>query len=176
MSISGDSGSPGKQPRRTHPYPPRKLTEEDIVGRLELLFNAIAVPDDFRCLILEILCPDSSTVPPLPAGPTDAMPGTEDKVRVMAERAERGECIFHPDDPVWEGKGDTIDRLFQMARNHANGASARLQQPLLRVAAGGSHEEAPARKTHAAPRPPRRPGKPASRRRQPPRLVQQLLF
>lgn len=34
----------------------------------------------------------------LPTTPTDALPGTEAKVRVMAERAALGLELFHPDD------------------------------------------------------------------------------
>jgi hypothetical protein len=36
----------------------------------------------------------------LPAEPTDAQPGSERKIRVMEQRAARGESIFHPDDNV----------------------------------------------------------------------------
>ena len=32
------------------------------------------------------------------AEPTDALPGTEEKVRVMEDRAARGLALFHPDD------------------------------------------------------------------------------
>jgi len=57
----------------------------------------------------------------LPAAPTIAWPGTEAKVRVLMERAMRGEQLFHPMDagmPDWlkaagdvpEGKGgDGVD-------------------------------------------------------------------
>lgn len=34
--------------------------------------------------------------PPLPADPTNAVPGSKDKKRIMAERVARGEAIFHP--------------------------------------------------------------------------------
>ncbi len=34
----------------------------------------------------------------LPEEPTDARPGSEEKIRIMAARYERGEAIFHPDD------------------------------------------------------------------------------
>ena len=36
-------------------------------------------------------------VPPA-AGPTDAMPGSEDKLAVLAARAAAGCALFHPDD------------------------------------------------------------------------------
>jgi len=38
---------------------------------------------------------------PFPA-PTTALPGTEEKVEVMAQRAERGERLFSPEDRTWE--------------------------------------------------------------------------
>jgi hypothetical protein len=34
----------------------------------------------------------------LPAGPTDALPGTPEKVTVLEERALRGVALWHPDD------------------------------------------------------------------------------
>lgn len=33
-----------------------------------------------------------------PNHPTDALPGTEDKLAIMEERARRGYSVFHPDD------------------------------------------------------------------------------
>lgn len=35
---------------------------------------------------------------PLPAEPTDAPPGSKEKLAVMSGRASRGESLFHPDD------------------------------------------------------------------------------
>ena len=35
----------------------------------------------------------------VPSKPTDALPGTAEKKRVLAERFSRGEDLFHPDDP-----------------------------------------------------------------------------
>lgn len=42
--------------------------------------------------------PDSYGERPLPATPTDHLPGTEGKIQVMIERAQRGEALFHPQD------------------------------------------------------------------------------
>lgn len=128
------SSQPPKSTIPRHPYPPRRLTEEDILDRLERLFNALDVPDEFRVVILEILCCDSMAIPATPV-PTAAMPGTMEKLEVMAARAARGECVFHEDDSTWHPV--KADRLFQFARNYANGASARLEQPLLRASAEG---------------------------------------
>ncbi len=36
---------------------------------------------------------------PLPAAKTDALPGTEEKIEVLAGRAARGETLWHPGDP-----------------------------------------------------------------------------
>jgi hypothetical protein len=33
---------------------------------------------------------------PLPGQPTDALPGTERKIRILIERAQRKEPLFHP--------------------------------------------------------------------------------
>lgn len=34
----------------------------------------------------------------LPASTTDESPGSDEKIKVMIERLERGESLFHPDD------------------------------------------------------------------------------
>lgn len=34
----------------------------------------------------------------MPGEPTDALPGSEQKIRVLIERAARREQLFHPDD------------------------------------------------------------------------------
>lgn len=39
---------------------------------------------------------------PMPASPTQAAPGTPAKLEVMAERARRGERLWHPDDATVE--------------------------------------------------------------------------
>lgn len=44
----------------------------------------------------------------IPAEPTDAPPGSEDKIRVMEERAARGESLFHPDDRQSQTKAKQI--------------------------------------------------------------------
>ncbi len=40
--------------------------------------------------------------PPLPDAATDALPGTEAKMRVMQERIAAGRQPHHPDDARWE--------------------------------------------------------------------------
>lgn len=42
--------------------------------------------------------PDFYGRAPLPESPTDAAPGSPEKVAVMAERASRGRALFHPRD------------------------------------------------------------------------------
>ncbi len=39
--------------------------------------------------------------------PTDALPGSPEKVRVMAKRAKRGLCLFHPLDAGWTRHNDS---------------------------------------------------------------------
>lgn len=39
---------------------------------------------------------------PLPKVPTDAEPGSEEKIAVLEERAKRGECLFHPRDKKYD--------------------------------------------------------------------------
>jgi hypothetical protein len=39
------------------------------------------------------------TCPPLPACPTDALPGSKEKIRILAERARNGVSLWHPLDP-----------------------------------------------------------------------------
>jgi hypothetical protein len=50
---------------------------------------------------------DEDWNPPLPPAPTKARPGTKAKIEVMAARVERGEAIFHPDDPRNYEDGET---------------------------------------------------------------------
>lgn len=111
--------------------PRRSLSEGDVVDRIERLNGAICPPLEFWSVLLEILAPDEMGDPPLAAEPTDAPPGTEDRVRVMAERVARGESPFHPLDFDWDADLEEADRVFQVAKTHRNGASARLQQPVM---------------------------------------------
>jgi hypothetical protein len=50
-----------------------------------------------------LLCEDDSLFfdPPLPASPTDARPGSLEKVAVLCQRRERREALWHPDDRRW---------------------------------------------------------------------------
>lgn len=41
----------------------------------------------------------------LPARPTMALPGTPEKIRVLMERVEHGQELFHRDDHTWQGEG-----------------------------------------------------------------------
>ena len=44
----------------------------------------------------------------LPSEPTDAVPGTEQKIDILTERAARGEILFHPHD----GQRETMRRAY----------------------------------------------------------------
>jgi hypothetical protein len=37
---------------------------------------------------------------PLPSKPTDALPGSPEKLKVLQERAKRMEALFHPNDAI----------------------------------------------------------------------------
>jgi hypothetical protein len=53
---------------------------------------------------------------PLPAEPTDALPGSEEKIRVLAQRAERGEQLWHPLDRRGQDATSTLSGLSPQAR------------------------------------------------------------
>src|SRR5437016_4958041 len=40
---------------------------------------------------------------PVPAMPTDALPGSPEKMEVLAQRALNRQALWHPDDATWEG-------------------------------------------------------------------------
>lgn len=66
----------------------------------------------FRCICGALLCwvpcmkcccregwdfdPDEDREMPVPAKPTEALPGTREKIKVMRQRVARGESPFHP--------------------------------------------------------------------------------
>jgi hypothetical protein len=64
-----------------------------------------------------------------PLGPTDALPGTEEKMVVMSDRAARGVCLFHPLDGTWNAAPVTLAGTLQPHHNdhhyHANGHDRR---------------------------------------------------
>ncbi|GIW81518.1 MAG: hypothetical protein KatS3mg105_3325 [Gemmatales bacterium] len=51
-----------------------------------------------------------------PAQPTDAEPGSEEKIAVMAARAARGEALFHPDDRQRD-EDDAFGQIAEVLRN-----------------------------------------------------------
>lgn len=55
-----------------------------------------------RATWVETATPEFGRAAPLPAHPTDFLPGTELKKVVMMERAARGEQLFHPQDATYE--------------------------------------------------------------------------
>jgi hypothetical protein len=56
------------------------------------------VSDREMAVVFEVLEGSTEKDIPLPREPTQFLPGTEKKIRVMRERASRNESIFHPDD------------------------------------------------------------------------------
>ena len=60
-----------------------------------------ADPRDGLCLACRFECPERSLdyrPAPLPAEPTDALPGSRQKVEVLQERAGQRVALFHPAD------------------------------------------------------------------------------
>ena len=45
---------------------------------------------------------------PLPAFPTQALPGTPEKVAVLEERARLKQCLWHPDDVTDAGPAPSV--------------------------------------------------------------------
>lgn len=86
----------------------RLLKEPPPTPEVLALIDRLEASDDFGGLSLEALGEYYRAVlpgrihgfdPSTPADePTDALPGSAEKLRVMAERAERGEALFHPSD------------------------------------------------------------------------------
>jgi hypothetical protein len=52
-----------------------------------------------------------------PADPTEAAPGSEDKIRVLMERASRGQSLWHPDDAPMDRESQMrlADRMLELA-------------------------------------------------------------
>lgn len=74
---------------------------------------------EIRCLydclphyVKPIQGPGSDTIVkrPLPE-PTDALPGTEEKVKVLKERAMLGQQLWHPLDAQWENLEQMAERM-----------------------------------------------------------------
>jgi hypothetical protein len=65
---------------------------------------------------------DDSFGPKLPAVPTDQLPGTEGKIRIMIERFEERVSVFHPFDVKWD---DLSMEVAQMPR--LNDASSNIE-------------------------------------------------
>lgn len=132
MPFAVDGEKSQQQSRRR---PKRRLTELDVLDRIDRLREALNPPLEFWSVLLEILVPDEMGEPPIPDVPTMAVPGSLDKLLVMAARVDRGESPFHPDDLWWESAEG--DRLFQVARNHPNGEVDRRHQPVYRQTGAG---------------------------------------
>lgn len=116
------------EPRQVMRLP--RLTEEDILDRIEQLQEHLRLPEDVWTVLVEILCPDSHEDPPPPPEPTQTLPGTEARLRVMLMRAEQGYGVFHPDDLTWEA--DITDRLAIAGCRLRNGVASRMDAPMVR--------------------------------------------
>jgi hypothetical protein len=52
---------------------------------------------------------------PLPSEPTDALPGSAEKIEVLAQRAARHESLWHPLDAFQPSGGTRRERVFKVA-------------------------------------------------------------
>lgn len=116
----------------------KRLTEEDILDRLEQLQAALVLPDDVWDVLVDLLCPDTTEIPPLPTNPTRTLPGSEDRLRVMMARRDAGFQIFHPNDLTWESK--LAERLGIAGCRLRNGVAERLGMPVVEQRHDGQHE------------------------------------
>jgi hypothetical protein len=67
-----------------------------------------------------LAAPDGYHTLPLPDRPTEAAPGSEEKIAIMAERAAAGRSCFHPKDAV--GRSAIDGELRQRIGLHAPAA------------------------------------------------------
>jgi hypothetical protein len=107
----------------------RGLSEDEIMDRLDELQSAIELPTEVWDFMIRILCPETLNIPPLPSHPTRAMPGTREKLAVMAARAAAGQHLYHPEDALWED--DTADALSITAIVRRNGIPERMSMDAL---------------------------------------------
>ncbi|VTS05429.1 hypothetical protein [Tuwongella immobilis] len=52
---------------------------------------------------------------PLPESPTDATPGSEDKIAILCKRVEMGQSLFHPDDATLGQARGEFPRIFRQS-------------------------------------------------------------
>jgi hypothetical protein len=62
-------------------------------------------------------CHDEDFVPASQPVPTGAVPGSPEKIEVLARRAARGEALWHPDDDVIDWSGAGPNRNFILSRD-----------------------------------------------------------
>jgi len=67
----------------------------------------------------------TSSLSPRPAHPTAALPGTPEKMAVMAQRALQGASLFHPDDAAWGELGNARAPLSPYPARGANANKGR---------------------------------------------------
>lgn len=123
-------------PRKIHRQ--KTFTEDEIDDRLQQLQEAVVLPDDVWTCLLWTLCPEAMEDLPLADKPTPSLPGTSERLRIMAERARRGQALFHPDDATWEDA--SADRVAIAGCRLRNGVASRLEQPLVEQRHDGLHE------------------------------------
>lgn len=100
------------------------LSQDDILDRLDDAQALLRLSPDAYAVLVEIVCPDEGLdagEPARPLGtPTDTLPGTEDRVAVLAHRLKMGFELFHPHDATWDDpEEEHSEQMGEMLRNGA---------------------------------------------------------
>ena len=98
------------------------LTEEDILNRLDDAQALLKLPPCAWDILVEIIAPDTGLDAGEPARelgtPTNALPGTEEKIAVMAARLKAGFALTHPQDAAWDDtEEEHTEQVGELLRN-----------------------------------------------------------
>jgi hypothetical protein len=123
LSFADDPGAHKNHRKRRGIYP---LSEADILRRLERAQELLRLPGDVWTVIQEVIAPDeeeagdqADAARPAPE-PTTHLPGTADKIAVLAARVRRGEDLHHPADTDWtDPEAAHTEQIGQVLRNGA---------------------------------------------------------
>jgi len=108
------------------------LSELTILERLDRACALLSIERGMMSALMEVILPEPTDDEErsLPDSPTDALPGTEAKEAVLAERARKGQLLFHPDDATWP-TGDDHDETAGV-RNRNGSVRRKLCQEAMR--------------------------------------------
>lgn len=111
------------------------VSEDTLLDRLEALQQHLRFPLDVWGMMIDYIAPDMTEEPAKLPKPTRTIPGTEARLRVLIERAERGEQLSHPDDT--QADSADLDRLAILAGHGRNGSDKRMGQPIMQRTPSG---------------------------------------